>query len=349
VSSEGDRRGELSVHWQDAGEQRPLISVSTRQQHIAEMARKYTGSPLTTLSHHLDLLWMREAYGRVRRDSAPGVDGQTVAEYGENLDVKLRSLLERAKNGSYRAPLVKRVHIPKSETETRPIGMPTVESKVLERAVVMLLEPVYEREFLDCSFGFRPGRSAHQALEAVRKAVMATDGGWVLDVDVRKYFDTIPHQKLREVLSLRIRDGVIGRLVGKWLKAGIWEAGQVTYPEAGTPQGGVISPLLSNIYLHEVLDGWFHTTVKPGLRGRAELVRFADDFVVICERCEDAEALLAQATERFQEYGLTIHPEKTRIVDFRHPWKGDGKPQTFDFLGFTHYWGKTRRGVCGET
>ncbi len=179
---------------------------------------------------------------------------------------------------------------------------------------------------------------------------MATDGGWVLDVDVRKYFDTILHQKLREVLSLRIRDGVISRLVGKWLKAGIWEAGQVTYPEAGTPQGGVISPLLSNIYLHEVLDGWFLTAVKPGLHGRAELIRFADDFVVICERREDAEALLAQATERFQEYGLTIHPEKTRIVDFRHPWKGDGKPQTFDFLGFTHYWGKTRNGgVCGET
>ena len=344
MSSEGDRRGETGVHWRDVGEQRPLTSVSTRQQHIAEMARKYAGSPLTTLSHHLDLLWMREAYGRVRRDSAPGVDGQTVAGYGENLEANLRDLLERAKSGRYRARLVKRVHIPKSETETRPIGMPTVENKVLERAVVMLLEPVYEREFLDCSFGFRPGRSAHQALEAVRNAVMAMDGGWVLDVDVRKYFDTIPHQKLREVLSLRIRDGVIGRLVGKWLKAGIWEAGQVTYPAAGTPQGGVISPMLSNIYLHEVLDGWFERTIKPGLRGRAELIRFADDFVVICEKREDAETLLAQVTERFQSYGLTIHPEKTRIVDFRHPWKGDRNPQTFDFLGFTHYWGKTRGG-----
>ena len=344
MSSEGDNRGEKSVNWPDAGEQRPLTSVSTRQQHIAEMAKKYAGSPLTTLSHHLDLLWLREAYGRVRRDSAPGVDGQTVADYGENLEANLRDLLERAKSGRYRAPLVKRVHIPKSETETRPIGMPTVENKVLERAVVMLLEPVYEREFLDCSFGFRPGRSAHQALDAVRGAVMAMGGGWVLDVDVRKYFDTIPHQKLREVLGLRIRDGVIGRLVGKWLKAGIWEAGQVTYPESGTPQGGVISPMLSNIYLHEVLDGWFEGTIKPGLLGRADLIRFADDFVVICEKREDAEALLAQVTERFQSYGLTIHPEKTRIVDFRPPWKGGGKTQTFDFLGFTHYWGKTRGG-----
>jgi group II intron reverse transcriptase/maturase len=326
-----------------------LESVSTRQQHIAAVAKRYAGSPLTTLSHHLDLLWMREAYGRVRRDSAPGVDGQTVAGYGENLDANLQSLLDRAKSGTYRAPLVKRVHIPKSETETRPIGMPTVENKVLERAVAMLLEPVYEQEFLDCSFGFRPRRSAHQALEAVRTAVMAMKGGWVLDVDVRKYFDTIPHQKLRDVLSLRIRDGVIGRLVGKWLKAGVWEEGQVSYPEAGTPQGGVISPMLSNIYLHEVLDSWFERAIKAKLHGKAELIRFADDFVVVCEKREDAEALLAQVTERFQSYGLTIHPEKTRIVDFRAPWKSDDKPQTFDFLGFTHYWGKTRRGGYAVT
>jgi group II intron reverse transcriptase/maturase len=173
------------------------------------------------------------------------------------------------------------------------------------------------------------------------------DGGWVLDVDVRKYFETIPHQKLRDVLSLRVRDGVIGRLVGKWLKAGVWEAGQVSYPEAGTPQGGVVSPMLNNIYLHEVLDSWFERAIKPKLHGRAELIRFADDFVVVCEKREDAEALLAQVTERFQNYGLTIHPEKTRIVDFRHPWKSDRKPETFDFLGFTHFWGKTlRRGYA---
>jgi group II intron reverse transcriptase/maturase len=308
------------------------------------MAKKYAGSPLTTLSHHLDPLWMREAYGRVRRDSAPGVDGQTVAEYGENLEANLRSLLERAKNGSYRAPPVKRVHLPKSETETRPIGMPTVEEKVLQRAVAMLLEPVYEQDFLDCSYGFRPGRSAHQALEAVRTAVMGMGGGWVLDVDVRKYFDTIPKQRLREVLSRRIGDGVIDRLIGKWLKAGVWEDGQMSYPEAGTPQGSVVSPILSNVYLHEVLDGWLEREIKPQLRGKAELIRFADDYVIICERREDAEALLEQATARFQSYGLTIHPEKTRIVDFRAPWKSKDRPQTFDFLGFTHYWGKTRRG-----
>jgi group II intron reverse transcriptase/maturase len=308
------------------------------------MAKKYAGSPLTTLSHHLDRLWLGEAYGEIRRDSAPGVDGQTVAEYGEQLDANLRSLEERAKSGRYRAPPVKRVHLPKSETETRPIGMPTVEEKVLQRAVKMLLEPVYEQEFLDCSYGFRPGRSPQQALQVLRSAVMAMEGGWVLDVDVRKFFDTIPRPQLRAVLRQRIRDGVVVRLIDKWLKAGVWEAGVVTYPEAGTPQGGVISPLLSNVFLHEVLDSWLVHTIKPRLRGRAELIRFADDFVVVCAHRDEAEALLEQVTARFASYGLTIHSEKTRIVDFRHPWRSGTKPQTFDFLGFTHYWGKTRRG-----
>lgn len=344
MSSEGDCRGEIRADWRDEGEKPPPTSVSTRQQHIAEVAKKYAGSPVTTLSHHLDVLWLREAYGRVRRDSAPGVDGQTVADYGENLDANLKSLLERAHKGTYRAPPVKRIHIPKSETETRPIGLPTAEDKVLSRAVVMLLEPVYEQEFLDCSYGFRPGRSPHQALEALRSAVMAMDGGWVLDVDVRKFFDTIPKQRLREVLRHRIKDGVIDRLIGKWLKAGVWEDGSMTYPEAGTPQGSVISPMLSNVFLHEVLDRWFVREIKPKLCGQAELIRFADDFVVVCKEREDAEALLAQGTERFQSYGLAIHPEKTRIVDFRHPWKSEQKPQTFDFLGFTHYWAKTQRG-----
>lgn len=344
MSSEGDRRGEIRAEGPDAGEKPPRTSVSTRQQHIAAMAKKYAGSPLTTLSHHLDTLWLREAYGRVRRDSAPGVDGQTVAEYGDNLDANLQSLLARAHQGTYRAPPVKRVHIPKSDTETRPIGLPTVEDKVLARAVVMLLEPVYEQEFLDCSYGFRPGRSPQQALEAVRAAVMATDGGWVLDVDVRKFFDTIPKAQLREVLRRRIKDGVIDRLIGKWLKAGVWEAGEVTHPEAGTPQGSVISPLLSNVFLHEVLDCWFEREAKPRLHGRAEEIRFADDFVVVCEKREDAELLLELVQARFERYGLAIHPEKTRIVDFRHPWKNGHKPQTFDFLGFTHYWGQTRRG-----
>lgn len=343
MSSQGDRRAEIRAAWADARELPPAQSVSTRQQHIAAMARKYAGRPLTTLSHHLDELWLREAYGRVRRDSAPGVDGQTVAGYGGQLAENLRGLLGRVHRGTYRAPPVKRVHIPKSPAETRPIGLPTVEDKVLARAVVMLLEPVYEQEFLDCSYGFRPGRSPHQALEALRTAVMTMDGGWVLDVDVRKFFDTIPPERLRAIVRRRIGDGVIDRLIGKWLKAGVWENGEVSYPEAGTPQGSVISPLLSNVFLHEVLDCWFEQEVKATLRGRAELIRFADDFVIVCARRDDAEALLGLVTERFAQHGLQVHPEKTRIVDFRHPWQS-ADPQTFDFLGFTHYWAKTLRG-----
>lgn len=349
MSSEGGRWGEESAGGANAGEQPPRSSVSTRQQHIANMARKYVGSPITTLNHHLDLLWLHEAYRRVQRDSAPGIDGQTVADYGRQLEANLKDLLERVHSGRYRAPLVKRVHIPKSKTETRPIGMPTVENKVLERAVQMLLEPIYEADFLDCSYGFRPGRSPHDALAAVRETVMKMQGGWVLDVDVKKYFDTIPHQQLRDIVSHRIRDGVVNRLIGKWLKAGVWDAGQVSYPEAGTPQGGVISPLLSNIYLHEVLDRWFMETIRPKLRGQAELIRFADDFVVICERQDEALTLLEELRSRFAAHGLTIHPEKTRIVDFRHPWKSRQTPQTFDFLGFTHYWGQTQRGGYAVT
>lgn len=308
------------------------------------MARKYAGKALTSLSYHLDEVWMREAYRRLKRSSAPGVDGQTVQMYGENLDANLPALLEQVKSGRYRAPYVKRAYIPKSTTEQRPIGMPTVENKLLERAVVMLLEPIYEQDFLDCSYGFRPGRSAHQALKRLREVIVEMNGGYVLDVDVRQYFDTIPHGQLRDIVANRIRDGVITRLIGKWLKAGIWEAGHVTYPDAGSPQGGVISPMLSNIYLHEVLDTWFEQQIQPKLNGKAELIRFADDFVIICKERTDAEALLKLTQQRFESYGLKIHPEKTRIADFRDPYKTGKQAETFDFLGFTHYWGRTKRG-----
>jgi group II intron reverse transcriptase/maturase len=213
----------------------------------------------TTLAHHMDLEWMLEAYRRTRKDGAVGIDGQTGREYAKDLGSNLQNLLERAKSGDhYRAPPVRRVYIPKGDGKSqRPLGIPTFEDKVLQRAVVMLLEPIYEQDFLDCSYGFRPGRSQHQALEKVWNELTRIKGGWVLEVDIRRYFDAIDHVHLREIMSHRVRDGVIKRLLGKWLKAGVMEDGCVTHPETGSPQGGVISPLISNVYLHEVLDVWF--------------------------------------------------------------------------------------------
>ena len=252
-------------------------TVSTKLERIAKLAKQAPDMVLTTLAHHIDVDWLREAYRRTRKDGALGVDGQSAEEYATKLEENLRSLLERAKSGTYRAPAVRRVNIPKEGGKTRPLGIPTFEDKILQRAVVMVLEAIYEQEFLDSSYGFRPGRSAHDALTALRDATMTMNGGWVLEVDIQQYFDTIGHEQLMTVLRRRVGDGVLLRLIGKWLNAGVMESGQVSHPGAGTPQGGVISPILANIYLHEVLDVWMEREVKPRLRGRAFLVRYADD------------------------------------------------------------------------
>jgi len=327
--------------------------VSTKQQRIAELAQQAPQMGFTSLNHHLDLNWLVEAYKRTRKDGAPGVDGQTDQEYGLALLDNLSVLLERAKSGAYRAPPVRRVRIPKGTgSETRPLGIPTLEDKVLQRAVVMALEPIYEQDFLDCSYGFRPGRSAHQALAALWQQTMDLGGCWLVEVDIRQFFDTLDHAHLRALLRQRVRDGVLLRLIDKWLKAGVLEDGERSYPEAGTPQGGVISPLLANVYLHYVLDVWFAEVVKPCLKGRAFLVRYADDFVMgfTCE--QDARRVLDVLPKRLGKYGLTIHPEKTRLVPFvrpsRHPSRPEQEevspPGSFDFLGFTHYWSVSKKG-----
>lgn len=302
----------------------------------------------TSLNHHLDLEWMKCAYECTRKDGAVGVDGQTAEAYAANLEQNLRNLIDAIKSGRYRAPPVRRQFIPKADGGQRPLGIPSFEDKVAQRAIAMLLEPICERDFLDCSYGFRPGRSAHQALRAVWRGVMERRGHWVLDVDVRKYFDSIPLPKLREFLAKRVTDGVVTRMIDKWLKAGVLEDGRLFYPETGTPQGGVISPCLSNIFLHYVLDEWFVTEVQPRLRGPSTLVRYADDFVMLFAYREDAERVLAVLAKRLGKYGLQLHPDKTRLVDFRpvRPEKDeDGKlPTSFTFLGFVHVWGRTRTG-----
>jgi len=323
-------------------------TISTRLQRIAELASQTPKMKLTSLAHHIDIEWLREAYRRTRKDGAVGIDGQTASGYAENLDENLRSLLERFKSGRYRAPPVRRVHIPKGDgSKTRPIGVPTFEDKVLQRAVAMVLGAVYEQDFFDCSYGFRPGRSAHQALEAVWQGLMNTGGGLVIELDIQSFFDTMDHGHLRTFLDQRIRDGVLRRVIGKWLNAGVLEGGSLEHPNAGTPQGGVISPLLANIYLHEVLDVWFAEVVRPRMRGEALMVRYADDATLVFTNEADAHRVMAVLPKRFAKYGLTLHPEKTRLVAFRRPFgtmAKDSRPGTFDLLGFTHYWGKSRRG-----
>jgi len=321
--------------------------VYTKQQRIAQLAQRMPEAVLTTLSHHVDMDWFREAYRQTRKDGAAGTDRVTAAQYEQGLEGNLASLLERFKSGSYRAPAVRRVYIPKGAggNPERPIGIPTLEDKILQRAVLMVLSPVYEHDFLDCSYGFRPGRSAHQALEKLWHAIMEMGAAcWVLEVDIKSYFDTVSHQLIRQFMSKRVRDGVINRVVGKWLKAGVMEDGQLRYPHEGTPQGGVISPLLANIYLHEVLDSWFERQVRPKLYGRAELIRFADDFVIVFANQRDAQRVHEVLPKRFGRFGLEINETKSQLIGFHRPSGKAPEPGVFEFLGFTHYWGKSRKG-----
>lgn len=339
------------------------LPVSTKQQRIAEIARRKRGEPLTLLNHYIDEKWLTTAYSHLRKESAPGVDGQTVLEYGQNLHRNVKSLLKRAKTGTYQAPAVRRTKIPKpgNKKEFRPLGIPTTEDKVLQKAVLMILEPIYEPSFYDFSYGFRKGKSQHQALDYLWQEIMWKNIEWIIDLDIRKFFDTVKHEILRQLLRKRVRDGVITRLVGKWLKAGVLEDGSIHYNDEGTPQGGIISPMLSNIYLHEALDKWYVEVVKPRLRGRSLIVRFADDVILGFESKSEAEKVLRALTRRLEKYGLELHPEKTRLIYFGRPGKHTGtdnesdkdddeenkkepKRRSFDFLGFTHYWGKSLKG-----
>lgn len=327
-----------------------LGSISTRLRRIAQLAREASERSFMSLAHYIDEYWLQEAYSRTRKDGATGVDGTTAEQYAEQLGDNLRSLLDRFKSGQYQAPPVKRVHIPKgSGSQTRPIGIPTFEDKVLQRAVVMVLEAIYEEDFLACSYGFRPGRSAHDALRDLRRELMGMGGGWVLEVDIRSFFDELDHGHLRTFLDRRVRDGVIRRAIGKWLQAGVLEEGRLRHPVTGTPQGGVISPLLANIYLHEVVDRWFEEEVKPRLGGRAVLIRYADDLVIAFAEEKDARRVEEVLPKRLARFGLQLHPDKTRLVRFQVP-RGEEKlprsegPGAFTFLGFAHYWGKSRKG-----
>jgi RNA-directed DNA polymerase len=325
---------------------------STKLAQIAELARRHPERVFSSLHHVIDVGLLREAFQRTRKNAAAGVDGQSAEEYGRDLERNLESLLSRFRKGTYYAPPVKRVHIPKGDGRTRPIGIPTFEDKVLQRAVAMVLNAIYEQDFHPGSYGFRPGRSAHDALQAVWDTTMRVGGGWVLEVDIRAFFDTLDHGALRGFLDKRVSDGVIRRAIDKWLKAGVLEEGAVTRSEEGTPQGGVVSPILANVYLHAVLDVWFEREVKPRLQGDATLIRYADDFVIVFAWEADARRVMEVLPKRFSKYGLTLHPEKTKLLKFTRPRpprsKGDDDddgPGSFDFLGLTHHWRRSRKGT----
>jgi len=322
-------------------------TVTPKLQRIAAQAARDSARVFTPLAYLIDEDFLREAYRHTSKSSAPGIDGVTAEAYAEHLDENLRDLHERLRSGRYQAAPVERVWIEKEDGSQRPIGKPAFEDKIVQRAVAMLLEAIYEQDFLDCSYGFRPGRSPHAARHELRERGLNEGRGWIVDADVSGYFDSIDRTCLREVLRKRVNDGSILRLIGKWLRAGVMEHGELTHPETGVVQGGVISPVLANIFRHHVLDEWFEREVQPRLKGRSFLTRFADDFVIGCELEADAQKIMGVLPKRFARFGLRIHPTKTTLVVFRKPKArqaaahGNG---TFEFLGFTHYWARTRRG-----
>jgi len=322
-------------------------TISTKLQRIAQQAACYPDMVFDNLYHLIDLDFLREAHRRTRKDAAPGVDKVTAKEYGAHLEEHLRDLHERLRDNRYEAPPGERVWIDKEGGKKRPISKACFEDKIVQRAVVMLLEAIFEHDFHPFSHGFRKGHSQHQALRELRERCRQLNIRWIIDADVCGYFDNIDRGILREFIQQRVRDGGILRLIGKWLNAGVVEAGTLTYPDKGTPQGGVASPMLSNIFLHYVMDEWFVRDVQPRLKGRSFLLRFADDFVVGFELEEDARRVMDVLPKRFDRFKLTIHPQKTVLVEFKPPphkeQSADGKG-TFDFLGFTHYWAKSRRG-----
>jgi len=321
--------------------------MSPQLHQIAEQARAHPDRIFTALAHLITTDLLREAYEKTRKDSATGIDGVTAAEYGENLEANLNTLYQRLREQRYKAPPVKRAWIEKEGGNMRPLGIPTFEDKIVQRAVNMIMSTVFEQDFYDFSHGFREGDSPHQAIKEVRDQCYRQNIHWIVDADVSSFFDSLNHEMLREIIKKRINDGGLIRLIGKWLNAGVVEKNQLQRPETGTPQGGVISPLLANIFLHHVLDDWYVQEIKPRLQGRSFLIRFADDFIIGCELETDARRIMAVLPKRFNRYHLIIHPKKTVLVDFRSPEHRAraGKEQyTFDFLGFTHYWGKSRKG-----
>jgi RNA-directed DNA polymerase len=319
---------------------------------VAERAKKEPEGRFHSLAHLIDVPALKRAYRRMRKDAAVGVDGVTKEQYGRDLERNLQDLHARLVSKRYRHQPIRRVHIPKEKGKTRPIGISAFEDKLVQDAVREVLEAVYEQDFLPCSHGFRPQRSAHDAIRALDRIAHRGKVSWILEADIVSFFDSLDRPKLAEMLQVRVADGSLLRLVGKCLHVGVLDGATYAEPDTGTAQGSVLSPLLGNVYLHYVLDLWFEREVKPRLRGEAHLVRYADDFVMTFETKDDAERVMEVLGKRMGRFGLTLHPAKTRLLPFRRPPAGQlgGKgPATFDFLGFTLYWRRSRSGRWGMT
>jgi len=324
--------------------------MSTKRTRIAELAKKDKGMKFFSIAHLLTQFALYEAFVSLRKEASAGVDGVTYAEYEVDIWENIRKLHDRWRNGQYRAQPLRRAFIPKEDGRNRPIAIPSLEDKIVQRATVELLNTIYEQDFLECSYGFRPGRGAQDALEEVGRVICTRPISTVLEADIKSYFDAIVKELLVEMVEKRVTDGGILRLIGKWINVGVIEDGRLLVSETGTGQGQVISPLLANIYLHYVLDVWFEKEVKPRLKGEAYEIRYADDFILCFQFRDDAERVLDVLTKRFAKYGLTLHPEKTRLIAFgrqalaESEKPGGRKPATFDFLGLTHICKRSRKG-----
>jgi group II intron reverse transcriptase/maturase len=314
---------------------------------VVERAKREPEGRFNSLAHLIDVPALMRAYRRQRADAAVGVDGVTKEQYGRNLEANLQDLHARLKATRYRHQPIRRVHLPKAQGKTRPIGISTFEDKLVQDAVREVLEAIYEQDFLDCSHGFRPGRGAHDAVRTLKRIVDRGEVRWIYEADIVSFFDSLDRNKLKEMLGIRVADGSLMRLIGKCLHVGVLDGEAVVEPELGTAQGSVLSPLLGNVYLHYVLDLWFETEVKPRLQGKATLIRYCDDFIIGFEHEDDARRVVEVLDKRMRRFGLALHPDKTRLLPLRRPPKSQqwGKgPATFDFVGFTFYWARSRNG-----
>ena len=326
-------------------------AVSQRLDRVRQAARQRKKERFTSLFHYINTDLLRESFFWLQRKAAAGVDGVMWQDYERDLEVRLIELQDRLHRGAYRALPSRRQYIAKPDGTQRPLGIAALEDKIVQRAVVEILNAVYEADFLGFSYGFRPGRRQHDALDALAVGITRTNVNYIVDADIEKFFDRISHDWLMRFLEHRIGDPRILRLIHKWLKAGVMEDGVFTQAETGTPQGAVISPLLANVCLHYVFDLWVQRWRHRHARGNMIIVRYADDTVVGCERLEDAERFLSEMRMRMEQFGLSVHPHKTRLIEFgrraarQRTQRGLGKPETFNFLGFTHICGRTRRGA----